>query len=108
MKILCGESVRGSLVRLLEQEGHDVARVQDDLDVGFDDTEIIESCRETGRVVLTNDEDFFAFDSHPGVLFLDSQRTPPRDAVTAVQRIERHVDADTLENAVFHVPDGWI
>ena len=95
-----------SVTDLLVQEGYDVVRVQDELDLGFDDGEIISFCRETDRLVLTNDEDFFDFDDHPGILFLNKQRTPPRDVVTAVQRIDRHVPETA--GSVWHVPDGWI
>lgn len=108
MKLLCDENVRGSIVRLLEQEGYDVERVQDSLIVGFEDADIVEYCRSDRRVLLTNDDDFFEFDSHSGILFLTEQRVPPRDVVAALQRIERHVDRPTLKNRVLHVPDGWV
>lgn len=46
MKLLCDENVRRSFAQLLEQEGYDVARVQDALDVGVDDSTIVEFCQE--------------------------------------------------------------
>lgn len=107
MRLLCDENVRGSIVRLLGQEGYDVERVQDALGVGFEDEAIVEYCRSKDRVLLTNDEDFFAVDGHPGVLFLDEQAGSPREVVVAIQRIERHVGVEALEDQVWHVPDGW-
>lgn len=106
MRLCVDENSKRSLTNLLEQEGYDVVRVQDELDLGFEDAEIVAFCREGERILLTNDDDFFAFDDHPGVLFLTAQRTPPRDAVLAIQRIDRHVD--DLHGQVWHVPDGWI
>ncbi|MFB6228597.1 MAG: DUF5615 family PIN-like protein [Halobacteriales archaeon] len=106
MKICCDENVTRSATEILRQEGYDAVRVQDELDLGFGDDEIITFCRETDRLVLTNDDDFFDFDDHPGVLFLAEQRTPPRDIVTAIRRIDRHVPETA--GTVWHIPDGWI
>jgi predicted nuclease of predicted toxin-antitoxin system len=91
MKLDCDENVKRSVTALLAQEGYDVVRVQDELELGFEDVEIVAFWRETDRVLLTNDADSFRFEQHPGILFLDEQRTPPRDVVTAVRRIDRHV-----------------
>jgi predicted nuclease of predicted toxin-antitoxin system len=106
MKLCCDENIKRSITTLLAQEGYDVVRVQDKLELGFADEEIITFCRETDRVLLTNDDDFFQFDVHPGIFFLDEQRTPPRDVVTTIQRLDRHVS--DLSNRIWHVPNGWI
>ena len=106
MKLCCDENIKRSIAMLLEQEGYDVVRVQDELELGFEDIEIVRFCREHNRVILTNDDDFFEFDGRVGVIFLDEQRTPPRDVVTAIQRIDRHVPDVT--DRVWHVPDGWV
>jgi predicted nuclease of predicted toxin-antitoxin system len=106
MKLCCDENIKRSVTELLVQEGYDVVRVQDVLELGFNDREILAFCRENGRVLVTNDDDFFEFDKHPGILFLDEQRTPPRDVVTALQRVERHVPE--MADRVWHVPDGWV
>ncbi|WP_290816077.1 DUF5615 family PIN-like protein [Halovivax sp.] len=107
MKLCCDENVKASIVTLLEQEGYDLERVQD-VDLGTDDPSVVDHCRETDRVLLTNDDDFFAFDDHPGIFFLDEQTTPARDVVTAVQRIAQHVDRDEFADRVWHVPNGWV
>ncbi|UWG51838.1 PIN domain [Halalkaliarchaeum sp. AArc-CO] len=106
MKLCCDENVKRSITTLLEQEGYDVVRVQDDLELGIEDAEIVRFCRADDRVLLTNDDDFFEFDDHPGILFLDEQRTPPRTVVTALQRIDRHVD--DVSGQIWHLPDGWV
>jgi predicted nuclease of predicted toxin-antitoxin system len=78
MKRCCDENIKRSITTLLEQEGYDIVRVQDEHEPGFEDEAIVRFCRETDRVLLTNDDDFFEFDEHPGVLFLDEQRASPR------------------------------
>lgn len=52
MRICCDENIKRSVTELLVQEGYDVVRVQDELDLAFDDGEIISFCRETDRLVL--------------------------------------------------------
>ena len=71
-------------------------------------TSITEYRRENGRVLLTNDDDFFDFETHPGILFLAYQTTPARDVANAIRHIDRQFSADGLENTVLHVPDGWV
>ena len=75
MKLCCDENIKRSITTILDQEGHDVVRVQDELDLGDADRTVLEFCRETDRILLTNDDDFFDFETHPGILFLDEQRT---------------------------------
>lgn len=59
-------------------------------------------------MILTNDDDFFAFDEHPGILFLTRQSASPRSVARAIQRIEEVLDPDVLANSIVHVPDGWV
>lgn len=108
MRLCCDENIKRSIYSLLEQEGYDGVRVQDELTLGDDDSEVIDYCRREHRVLLTNDDDFFEFETHPGIFFLDEQTAPARDVVTAIRRIEGFVGADTLTDQVLHVPDGWI
>jgi predicted nuclease of predicted toxin-antitoxin system len=107
MKLLCDENIKTSILNLLGQEGHDTTRVQSALEIGFDDEDIIEHCRSDDRVLLTNDEDFLAFDHHSGILYLTEQTTPPRAVATAIRNIERHLPEDVLRETVVHVPNGW-
>ena len=78
MKLLCDENIKTSILNLLGQEGHDTTRVQSALEIGFDDEDIIEHCRSDDRVLLTNDEDFLAFDHHSGILYLTALLNPQR------------------------------
>lgn len=107
MNLACDENIKTSITDLLAQEGHDVVRIQD-IELGIDDGEVIEYCREDGRVLLTNDDDFFDFDAYPGILFLARQTTAPRDVANAVRHIDQQLSGDELEGTVLHVPDGWI
>lgn len=108
MNLLLDENIKRSIYVLLEQEGYDVVRVRDVLSVGDEDRDILSYCRNEQRILLTNDDDFFAFDAHPGIFFLDEQTAPAREVVTAIKRIEGVVDVDELSEQVFHVPDGWV
>ena len=104
MKICVDENVKRSVTTLLSQEGYDVVRVQDELSLGDEDADIVSFCRQHDRVLLTNDDDFFSFDTHHGILFLADQGTAPREIITAIQRIDRYVD--DLSGTVWHVPNG--
>ena len=106
MRIICDENVRTGIFAILGQEGHDTVRVQDELELGFNDGDIVDYACETGRVVLTNDDDFLGMD-HCGVLFVDEQRTPPREVLEAVERVELHYDTTEIHGGEIHVPDGW-
>lgn len=59
MKLCCDENIKRSITTLLEQEGYDVVRVQDELELGFKDEAIVRFCRKTDRILLTSDDDFF-------------------------------------------------
>jgi hypothetical protein len=107
VRLLCDENVKAAVSGLLEQEGHDVARVQDELEIRFDDEDIVAHCLERDRVVVTND-DFLEFADHGGILFVDDQRVPPRPVASTIKRIEGYVDGEELMGVVFHVPDGWV
>jgi predicted nuclease of predicted toxin-antitoxin system len=53
MKLCCNENIKRSITDLLEQEGYDVVRVQDELELGFEDEAVVRFCRENHRVLLT-------------------------------------------------------
>jgi predicted nuclease of predicted toxin-antitoxin system len=89
MRLLCDENVRWSIYNVLSQEGHDVVRVQDELELGFEDRELLQFCRDEERVLLTNDDDFFQFEDHPGILYLACQTASPRALATAVDESSR-------------------
>ncbi|ERH03142.1 MAG: hypothetical protein J07HN6_00146, partial [Halonotius sp. J07HN6] len=75
MRCCYDENIRRSISVLLAQEDHDIVRVQDELGLIMPNNEIIDYCNETDRVLLTNDDDFFSYDTHPGICFLEAQRT---------------------------------
>ena len=106
MKLCCDENIKRSITTILDQEGHDVVRVQDELDLGDTDRTVLEFCRETDRILLTNDDDFFDFETLPGILVLNEQRTSPRTVATAIQRIDRRVP--DVSDQVWHLPNGWV
>lgn len=81
--------------------------MQDEFDPATPDSELVRFCREEDRVLLTNDEDVFSFETHPGVMFLTEQTASSRAVATAIRRIEQYVGEDELTGQVVHVPDGW-
>jgi len=107
MNLVVDENIKASVTDLLRQEGHDVVRVQD-VELGIGDSDVISYCRNERRVLLTNDDDFFDFDTHPGVLFLTHQTASAREVVNAIRHVERQFSADELDGLVLHVPDGWV
>ena len=108
MNLLCDENIKHSVYNLLVQEGYDVARVQDAPGLVFDDEAVIDHCRSADLILLTNDDDFFDFDDHPGILFLTDQTVSPRSVVRAIQRIDELLDPAVLANTVVHVPGDWV
>ena len=103
MRLLADVHVKSAYCNALRSHGHEVVRVQDVLDQAATDESIIEHARETGHVVLTNDDkDFGQFGSHHGVLFVP-QDMKPGAVETAVSRIERQFES--LDDTVQYVRD---
>lgn len=107
LKLLCDENIHVAISHYLRQEGYDLKTVQEEPGAGSSDEEIIEHCRRSGRVLITNDSDFFDYENHPGILFVQRQRTSPRKIATSVKTIERHLDPEDMRNIVLHLPGNW-
>jgi predicted nuclease of predicted toxin-antitoxin system len=111
MRILADEHVPPAFVSALRGEGHDVAVVGDDIDLGSADSVVLEYARENERVILSEDTDFRGADSelsetsHPGILACDTAASPGEIA-TAVRRIDTHTDS--LTDTVLFVPGNWL
>ena len=93
MRLLADEHVPPAIISALRGEGHDVAVVGDDLELGGSDTTLLEHARETDRSMLSEDTDFRGADpeldveSHPGVLACDTA-APAGEIATAIRRID--------------------
>lgn len=109
--VLADENVDHRVVHRLEHYGIDVEHVDfaAELQKGCSDVRIAEYSRETGRVVLTNDDDFLkAFDSSDlaGVLFVEDESLPPSSVADIVSEILGAVNDP--DGRVFYVSDNWI
>ncbi|MGQ3330950.1 DUF5615 family PIN-like protein [Halorubrum sp. FL23] len=58
MRLLADEHVPPAIVSALRGEGHDVAVVGDNVELGSEDTVLLEYARETDRLILSEDTDF--------------------------------------------------
>lgn len=111
MRLLADEHVPPAVVAALRGEGHDVAVVGDDLELGTSDTTLLEYARDTERIILSEDTDFrgadpaLDVDVHPGVLACDTA-APAGDIAAAIRRIDAL--SDDIDGTVLFVPDGWV
>ena len=58
MRLLADEHIPPAIVSALRGEDHDIAVVGDDIDLGAEDTVLLEYARDTDRLVLSEDTDF--------------------------------------------------
>lgn len=111
MRLIADEHIPPAVVSALHGEGHDVAVIGDDLELGASDTTLLEYARETDRTILSEDTDFRGADpaldieSHPGVLACDTAAQPGEIAASI-----RRIDAlsDDLDGTVLFVPGAWV
>lgn len=110
MRLLADEHIPPAIVSTLRGEGHDVAVVGDDVDLGSEDTVLLEYAHETDRVILSEDTDFRGGDpdlnveDHPGILACDTAASAGAIAA-AIRRIEMYTD--DLTETVLYVPGNW-
>ena len=105
--LLADENVERQAIRYLERQGHDATLVvdADALGPGTDDEAIREYGSEHGRLVLTSDDDFFAFDE--SFLFLPDDKMDAYDLAVVVDEISNHVEQGSLDSPVF-VTRAWL
>ena len=110
MRLLADEHIPPAVISALRGEGHDVAVVSNDLELGASDTTLLEYARDTDRVIVSEDTDFRGADpeldveSHPGVLACDTA-APAGEIAAAIRRIG--VLSDDLDGTVLSVPGTW-
>ena len=110
-RILADENVEQATINYLRKLSHDVEWVGDveELDLGADDGAIATYGRETNRLVLTQDDDFFTqFDIQDiaGILFQKDQTLSAREVGDVVHELSEHIDQSdvTLE----YVSRNWL
>ncbi|PSQ09813.1 hypothetical protein BRC95_00010 [Halobacteriales archaeon QS_5_68_33] len=111
MRLLADEHIPPAIISALRGEGHDVAVVGDDLELGVSDMTLLEYARDTDRSIMSEDTDFRGADpeldveSHPGVLACDTA-APAGEIAAAVRRIDTL--SDDLDGTVLFVPGTWV
>ncbi|MDY6775911.1 MAG: DUF5615 family PIN-like protein [Halobacteria archaeon] len=111
MRLLADEHIPPAFVSALRGEGHDVAVVGEDVNLGADDSVVLRFASETDRVILSEDTDFQGADpqldtgSHPGVLACDTSAAPG-EVAAAVRRIDSVTD--DLTQTLLFVPGNWL
>jgi len=110
-RILADENVEQATINYLRKLGHDVEWVGDvsGLGLGADDEEITVYGRETNRLVLTQDDDFFTridVEDTAGVLFQKDQTLSAREVGDIVHELSEYIDQSdvTLE----YVSRNWL
>jgi predicted nuclease of predicted toxin-antitoxin system len=110
-RILADENVEQATINYLRKLGHDVEWVGDieELDLGADDRAIATYGRETNRLVLTQDDDFFTqfdIEDTAGILFQRDQTLSGREVGDVVHELSEHIDQSdvTLE----YVSRNWL
>ena len=110
-RILADENVEQATINYLRKLDHDVERIGDveELGLGADDESIAAHGRETNRLVLTQDDDFFTrmdVEDTVGILFQENQTLSAREVGDIVHELSEYVDqADlTLE----YVSRNWL
>lgn len=111
MRLLADEHVPPAIVSALRGEGHDVAVVGDDVELGSEDTVLLEYARETDRLILSEDADFrganpeLNVEYHPGILACDTA-APAGEIAAAIRRMEMYTD--DLTETILYVPGNWL
>jgi predicted nuclease of predicted toxin-antitoxin system len=110
-RILADENVERATINYIRKLGHDVEWVGDveELGLGSGDGSIATYGRETDRLVLTQDDDFFTqidIEQTAGVLFQKDQTLSAQEVGDTVHELSEYIDQSdvTLE----YVTRNWL
>lgn len=110
-RILADENVEQATINYLRKLGHDIECPDSvsELGLGADDESIAEYARGDGRVILTQDDDFFTeldVEATAGILFQKDQTLSAREVGDIVHELSRYIDQSdiTLE----YVSENWL
>jgi predicted nuclease of predicted toxin-antitoxin system len=110
-RIIVNENVESATIDLLRDLGHDLQWIGEVPARGFgaDDREIATCSRESTRLVLTQDDDFFTdlnlSDSY-GVLFQTDQTLSSRDVGEIVHEMSQYIDQSQV--VLEYVSSSWL
>ncbi len=110
-RILTDENVERATVNYLRKLGHDVERLDDvtELGLGSEDESIAQYAREHGRLILTQDDDFFTeldVTDTAGVLFQRDQTLSTREVGDAVHEMSQYLDQSDI--VLEYVSRNWL
>ncbi|MFC6872749.1 DUF5615 family PIN-like protein [Halobellus marinus] len=110
-RILADENVEQATINYLRKLGHDVEWVGDieELRLGAGDGSIATYGRETNRLILTQDDDFFTqldIGDTAGILFQKDQTLSAREVGDIIHELSEYIDQSdvTLE----YVSRNWL
>jgi len=110
-RILADENVEQATINYLWKLGHEVEWIGDvdGLGLGADDESIAAHGRETNRLILTQDDDFFTridVEDTAGILFQKDQTLSAREVGDIVHELSEYIDQSnvTLE----YVSRNWL
>lgn len=112
VSFLLDENIAAPLADKLEKADHDVERVVDvnELGEGVDDATIRRYAVESGRLIVTSDDDFVQMptDSHSGVFYVPDQSLAPHELYHVIQRvIEAFPNREAMETVTYITAD-WL
>jgi len=110
-RILADENIESATIHYLQKLDHDVERIGgvDELEFGTDDRCIIEYARNTDRLILTQDDDFFTqfdIEKTAGVLFQTDQTLSAREVGDIVHELSQYLDQSTV--TLEYVSRAWL
>jgi len=110
-RILADENVERATINYLRKLGHDVEWIGDveELGLGADDGAIAVYGRETNRLVLTQDDDFFTqidIEDTAGVLFQKDQTLSAREVGDVVHELSKYIDQSDV--MLEYVSRNWL
>ena len=110
-RILADENVEQATINYLRKLGHDVEWVGDveELGLGAGDESIATYGRETDRLVLTQDDDFFTqidIEETAGILFQKDPTLSAPEAGDIVHELSKYIDQSDL--TLEYVSRNWL
>jgi predicted nuclease of predicted toxin-antitoxin system len=113
MRLLADAHISRRTVQHLQQMGHDVVHVGEQLPARADDRTIVETARETQRAILTQDLDFCAIvalsgQRRPSVISLRLRSSRVEHVNAVLSKVLPAVEADVETGCLLTVDDDAI
>lgn len=110
-RILADENVERATVNYLRKLDHDIEWIGDveELGLGADDPSIATYLRDTDRLILTQDDDFFTrldIGDTAGVLYQTDQTLTAREVGDIVHELSQYVDQSDV--SLEYVSRNWL